>query len=283
MHSVAQSDPTNIAIEEAAWLARIRAGKVDFIQLLRFVSWQASTDEPPERRELGERIYQPACDAFRDAKREECKEISGEVLISIFAISCGAYLTPDYKLRYSIVERKIGFDWSVAHALLDKAERLAARACELWPVDLASLREPPEGEGRELLKWLRRPRRVRRLARAKEAVAERETHCRRAYEATTSIFSAINMEKLNRDAQSNPQQAPWKPSKAFSKRVEIIRPTIVDAESNFERSAQRYARGRYGKGMVIGISTIGLICAALAIVFSIHHVPAWYGVALLDG
>lgn len=274
------------SLEEAEWEARIAGGEIVFGDLIRIRHLQ--THRSTELKGHGDRLYSAAESAFKAAKREEAEGISGEVKVAIFSAGCGAYILPAGKVGFGVFERIVDFDWSAAHTLLDGAERLSRRSCELWPADLSSLtqlEEPrPGGSVTENIRgWLARRRRARSLKRVNRAVAERDAHCQRAYEILTSIFSSVNIEKLNRDRQPSPQLLSRQPSEDFLKRVAIVPPSVAEAEADFERAAQRYARGRYGKGMVLGVGAIVLICLALAIVFSIHHVPAWYGVAILGG
>jgi hypothetical protein len=148
------------------------------------------------------------------------------------------------------------------------------------------------------------------VARLRAAVSEQRRHLERAYDLTTSIFSAVNLEKLERDERVkanqsvrekskdehaeglervnqdqcvDPRGISRQPSSQFLNRVEIIRPMVEEAEFAFRAAAQRYAQVRYGRGMVLGIGLLVLLCAALGIVFSAHDTPAWYGVALAAG
>jgi hypothetical protein len=272
--------------EEIEWRARIAASEIEFGDLIQLTYLRTLEDE--KRKALGDRIYPAAESAFKAAKRNESKGVIGDMRIVIFAAGCGVYITPARKVDFEVFEQLIDFDWSAAHALLDSTERLSRRSCELWPADLSSLEEPEEPSPASRVTgrfraWLAHRRRTRNLRRVNRAVAERDAHCQRAYEIFTSIFSAVNMEKLNRARQSNPQVVSPQPSEAFLKRVAIIHPSVTEAEADFKRAAQRYARGRYGKGMVLGVGAIGLICAALASIFFIEHVPAFYGVAILGG
>lgn len=261
----------------------IRDGKISFGEVVRLKHWRdAGTSE---EKALGEQLYEKALSSFKKAKSSETKELGESLNVSVFACGCGAFVTPDGRFWHSIIERAIGFDWLDVLPLLNAINNLAARSCDLWPADPALFRdvtEPPPGKG--LRARVSTHLRNRRLRRAKESVMRREPHRDRVYEICTSLFSAVNMETLHRsEMKAGGQKTTQDPSSQFRRRLQLIAPSIRDAESNFHRSAQRYAQGLYGRGMVLGIFFVGMVCGLLATVFLADHVPAWYGVAILAG
>lgn len=283
-------EPQQPPKDAATWTERITKREVKFAEVVRFRVWQElmldekSSTEEREQKQLGEMFYESALGAFKKAKLAEAEVIGGELEIAIFAVGCGAYVTPDGRFWYTIIERAIDFNWSRAHRLLARVQSLYDRAAEIWPVPVIEPQKddapkPEEENGgqpdRTLRGWLK-------LRDARRLTAERDPHARRAYELCTSLFSAINLEKLRRGEQG-PASPERQPSAEFEKRVEMVAPEIAEAETKFDRAAQRYARGRYGQGMVLGVTSIGLLCCAMAVAFDVHHVPAWYGVAPLAG
>ncbi len=256
-----------------------------FADLVRLKYGQ--TLEDPLEKALGDEFYERALAAFKKEKGKGSVAPGNEVNVTIFgAPGCGVYLTPDGDLWYTVMERAIAFDWAEALLLLHRVEGLAKRSCELWRVDSSSLAQlEREAETHKHARsGVSRAGAVRKVARARRAIAERAPHCLRAYELCTSIFSAVNLEKRDRlDREKAKQPLSQEPSDGFVRRIEVMRPEVHAAESAFLRAAQREAQGRYGRGMVVGVGVVALVCVALAIVFDNHDVPAWYGIALLGG
>jgi hypothetical protein len=283
-----QGPPSSDPEKAETWLRRLKERKIEFPYLVQLRHWQTLDVEP--HKSLGDRFYEQALDVFRDEKSKDGFAGHTEVNVAIFgAAGCGVYISPDGKFRYTVIERAIGFDWSAAHMLLLKVDGLARHSRELWRTD-ESLREttkaPEEGQAKPegTPGWWTSRRNARTRARLRRAIAERGPHCERAYELCTSVFSAINLEKLDREKRDTSQQPrSQQPSEEFGKRVDVIRPEVADAASTFKQAAQRYARGRYGRGMLAGVGVIGVVCVALAVAFSAYDVPAWYGIALLGG
>lgn len=306
--------------DAASWEERIEAGDVKFgdVVVLRAARGQKidddSSSEQIERRALGVMFYEKALDAFKKVAERKAEVIAGETEVAIFSAGCGTYVSPDGRFWYTIVERAVEFDWSCAGPLLARVQGLYDRSAEIWPVPIADSSpednpgKPPEsetGDERQTSKSggaqkkqpkspepnstgsrfsKRNPWSWWRLRSMRRRTTERDPHARRAYQLCSSLFSAINLEKLYRTEQSESGKALTRePSESFEKRVWMVSPEIAEAEATFERAAQRYARGRYSQGMVLGVVAIGLFCGALAIAFNIHHVPAWYGVAVLAG
>jgi hypothetical protein len=264
MNDTASPEPP----EQGPWAGlaqRTAAGKVTFGDLVTlWVNLEEADD--PEIIRAGRELYDRAVAVFTESKEES--GVEGEVRFAIFGVGCGVYLTPDGQLDEVIFESAIGFDWIAAYGLLSRAQRIAIRSHELWGANPTLLLGPASNKQRL----------------ANKEVSERIPHCRRAYELCTSVFSAVNMEKLHRDAErEGGKQLSEEPSKKFHERVAVIEPRINEAEADFERAAQRYAQSRYGKGMILGIVAVGMICGVMAIAFGAHHVPAWYGVAVLAG
>lgn len=277
-----------------AWKRRIATGDVKFGQVVGLGTdrgleiGEGSSDSEKERKRRGEMFYDEALDAFKKEERHKAEVVAGEIEVAIFSAGCGTFVSPDGRFWYTIIERAIEFDWSCAGPLLARVQGLYDRSAEIWPVPVGeslpnqadSDPEPapagPVRHSKRSLRALWRLRGVRRRA------TERDPHARRAYQLCSSLFSAINLEKLYRAEPSESLQT-RKPSEGFEKRVWMVSPEIAEAEAKFERAAQRYARSKYSQGMVLGVIAIGLLCCALAIVFDAHHVPAWNGVAALAG
>jgi|GEM_PF-3913900 len=270
-HQVAKSKRELAAI----WADRVQRQDIGLADLVRLGHWRTLPDEPEHA--LGEEFYEIALTAFKTRERKRSQMLATDLSVSIFGPpGCGVSLNAEQALRDSIMERAIEFDWSAAQGMLGRVKILANQARDLWPADLSLLPEKPSS-------WVAHRRWKRKLKRIKRAVAAREPHSERAYELCTSLFSAVNLEKLNRNQQRDKQELTQDPSPAFLKRVAVIRPGVDNAEVEFDRAAQRYARGRYGKGMIFGVIAIALLCIALAIVFLVRDIAAWYGVALLAG
>lgn len=260
--------------EEAIWADRISRGDLELADLVT-LKYMCSLSAGPSK-DLGEKFYDKALAAFKAKERERGQNVASEINIAVFgSAGCGVYVKPEKVLWYSIMERAIQFDWSAAHSVLGKVQILANRVRDLWPIDLASVQEEPSG-------WWAKRRQRKRVRRLKRALTERQPHIERTYELCTSVFSAVMMERLNRATQTgaNPGQ---EPSPAFEKRVSIIWPGVKNAELEFDRAAQRYARGRYGVGMIFGVVAVSLLCIALAVVFYAQDLSAWYGVAIPAG
>jgi hypothetical protein len=266
--SAAIKDP-----EEAIWTERIEQKDLELADL---VTLKHLCSLPPgSSRSFGEKFYDQALNAFKQKERERGEKVSSEINIAVFGpAGCGVYVKPEKVLWYSIMERAIAFDWSSAHAALGKVQVLANRVRDLWPVDIASVQAEPANR---LSRWAWK----RRVHQVKRALAERQPHIERTYELCTSIFSAVMMEKLN--GAKGAEKSAIDPSPAFEKRVAIILPGITTAEIEFDRAAQRYARGRYGVGMIFGMLAISVLCTILAVTFLVYELPAWYGVAILGG
>jgi len=247
---------------------RLNEGKVSLQELVSLKYFlETETEEPDDVTEI-ELLYDRAVATFKKKTEDEFEDLDGDVALAVFSAGCGVYLTPDGTLNYTIVERAIGFDWLAAYELLNRANRIATRSLELWVADARSLSESSGPQRRK----------------AKETIAERMPHCRRAYELCTSILSAVNMEKVRREELvAAGEKLSREPSQEFLKRVDVIEPSIAVAESEFERAAQRHAQGLYGRGMALGIAALAAICAAVALVFYLNDVPAWYGVAIVAG
>lgn len=263
------------------WKKRVDTGDFGFGDVVRFKYWQEYVTDQ-NLRTIGEALYGTALSSFK--KRKEIEEIPGELNVSIFPAGCGVYVTAEGKFWFSIMERAIRFDWSAGQLLLDKVDQIAKRSHELWPGEFSALPETPASTSKGFGAWRARWRRARALERIRAAIAEREPHTHRAYELCTSIFSAVNLERINRAEQEEEHhKISQDPSDAFLKRVALIRPGIDEAEADFDRAAQRYARGQYGRGMLVGAAAIMALCMALAGAFAIWDIPAWQGVAVLGG
>jgi len=296
------------------WDARLKAELIEFADLVRLANWRASGDE--EQKALGVAYYDRALDVFKTASRGSGPVTGGYRMdISIFGTAgCGVYLPPDGRLWYTVVERAIGFDWSAAHQLLDRVETLSRHARELWRLDAATLTtidampsvdraadSAPAARGvvdvgrnpaqrrRAPRRWLSDRRSARKAAQARRILEERRPHCEQAYILCSSVLSAVNLEKLDRLERQGSSRGrageprSKSPSRAFLRRVDVIRPQLELAEREFGRAAQRYARGVYAKGMLLGTGVLALVCVVVAIIFLSYHVQAWYGVALLTG
>jgi hypothetical protein len=260
------------------WRERVDTGDFSFGDIVRFKYWQEyGTDQ--NLKAIGEALYGTALSAFK--KRKESDEVPGELDVSIFPAGCGVYVTPDGKFWFSIMERAIRFDWSAGQLIVDQ---IAKRSHELWPGELSALPEVPDPNHKGFNAWRDQRRQGKTLKRVKADIAEREPHTHRAYELCTSIFSAVNLERMNRAEQEDEnRKISQEASDAFLKRVALIRPGIEEAEADFDRAAQRYARGQYGRGMLAGAAAIVGLCVGLAGAFAIWDVPAWQGVAVLGG
>jgi hypothetical protein len=65
--------------------------------------------------------------------------------------------------------------------------------------------------------------------------------------------------------------------------LEVLRPEVERAETLLRIAAQRTAQVNYGRGMLLGVAGLFVLCALLAGAFYLGDVPAEYGVALPAG
>jgi hypothetical protein len=305
-------EPVNgsIAAKET-WEARLQKGQIEFSDLVRLKYWQAVPKDAPDPT-LGTAFYDRALDVFKASRRGFGISARYSVEVAIFgAPGCGVLLTPEGTFRYTVMERAIGFDWSPALGLLHRVDALTRRSRELWRVEMPA--RPPQPAHEQDSKQLvnkkeqnaeadkpassatgkkrahQRPPKTRTRQKAgqtrsnRAALTQLRPHSERAYDLCTSVFSAINIEKLTRSEHDGDEKLRRQPSQEFERRIDLIRPEVGAAESAFLAAAQRHAQVRYGAGMALGVFVLTLLCIALAIVFAVRDVPAWYGIACATG
>jgi hypothetical protein len=182
------------------------------------------------------------------------------------------------------MEKAIGFDWSAAQRLLVRVDNVSRSARQLWRPPPPTEEQDPTDDSADHPSWVQRRRQRKLNQRARQALREQRPHLEHAYNLSTSIFSAVNLETRNRMGTAKAGGAVDRtPSPEFLSRLESISPQVDDAERAFRRAAQRHAQVKYGKGMLVGVGLLGVICAALGLVFAAEDVPAWYGIALVGG
>jgi hypothetical protein len=251
---------------EAYWQERVNAKAVSFGDVVRLKFARTLTGASnATARSLGDRFYPPALSAFLEKK----KETDGEVEAAVFDCGMGVYRTLGTgTLWFTIVERWIGFDWSAAHRLHNRVDRLYKSARDQWPA-----RKPEKGDSTRVQKRLERRRR--------RDIAARTPHVEEAYLLMTSIFSAVNLEKLARGEPT--RAAASKPSPEFGQRIALVRPQVDHAAGDLDRAAQRTAREDYLRGISVGVVALLVVCLAGGGILAIADVPAWTGIALLGG
>jgi hypothetical protein len=221
-----------------------------------------------EVQAIGERLYMPAVDAF--------KEKHGEAQVAFFHPVGGVYLLKDGSMHYSFYGGSIKFDWTEARRLLFKADTLAEEAKEWW-------REPPEPDGEEPEE--EKPRRVRRifegLSRRRGAAEERRPHSMRAYGIVTMLLGAVHRENSCQHESDSEGLAP--PLAPFQKDMIDFQAEMRDAQHQFRRAAQRTAQSRYWQGTMIGALLIAVITTLGGIAFALTGTEAAYGIALPAG
>lgn len=266
------TEPSTVEVFSSAedddyWRNRIDAGEVSFADVVRLKfarTLTASTNATTKNR--GDRFYQEALNAFRTKTQESSR---GTVEAAVFDCGIGTYhIGAQGLVWYTIIERWIGFDWSAAHRLLNRVDVVYKQAREQWPA-----RAPDKGT-----RWAKRSRQERR--RRREAVA-RSPHVEQAYLLMTSLFSAVNLEKLARIEAAKPSGQ--KPSAAFSGRIALVREQVVEAETELRRAAQRSAREHYASGLARGMLALFALCAIAGGVFACLDLGAWQGIAFLGG
>lgn len=295
--------------QKETWEARIRTGQITFGDLVTLKNWQTLPDDSP-RRLLGEEFYDQALDVFRERQRGSGITARYRVDVAIFgAPGCGVCLTPEGSFVYTVIEREIGFDWSLGLVQLHRMDAMTRRARELWRTDLPIPHARPPAPTTDLKGADERPttrkerdqttpaaaksqgadeggRRLqsRSSRKSRRALTELRPHSERAYDVCSSIFSAVNLEKLNRqERRAEGEKLSREPSGEFVKRVGLIDPQVDAAELAFRTAAQRYAQVQYALGMAIGVAVLALLCAVIGGLFLEHDVPAWYGVSLVGG
>jgi hypothetical protein len=253
--------PPDIAAMAAAIERARAASEVPWRTLLELGHWR-TYDDPADRvrRDFADRHYAELIEIFR-------AQHGGNVEVVVFGgIGGGTYLLPSGYVEITVSANLVSFDWSLAHPLGHRISAFAEEVVDWWRED--DVGDTPEKSSRR-----------RRRLRAR-MVAERRPHSQRAFNLATVFLSAITDENARHLADS---AAGTGPSPRLVADVGLLERQLAEAEEAFELAAQRNAQIRYARGMVVGMTSLAVVYAALAAVFALTDTPLAYAIAGLTG
>ena len=104
-------------------------------------------------------------------------------------------------------------------------------------------------------------------------------HLDQAYSLLSAVLAAVNRENPRHNEADPPQLV----SPRYVANLEVLRPQVRLAETNFKAAAQRDAQSLYGRGMIWGTAVVAIISLMAFGAIAIADLPAWYVIAFPAG